>query len=398
MSHATLEQPPAAARAPVHDAGHDRHVLVAVLIASTCILVGLIWDISWHMSIGRDTLWSPPHVLEQIGASLAGLACGAYVLWVTFRGSAAERARSVGFWGFRGPLGAWVCIWGALMMILSIPFDDWWHNAYGLDVQILSPPHSVLAAGMVAIQVGAMLFALAAQNRAADDAAARYRWLYIYAAGILVAMGAIMFFEEIGWPNEWHRAGFYRASAAVFPLFLVSAARASRLRWPATTAAAVYMGIMLLMLWILPLFPARAMLAPIYNPITHMVPMPFPIVLVAPAFAIDLLMHRFREERDWLLAGAIGVAFVAVMLLVHWPFGDFMLSDGARNHFFGAGRWPYTVRVGPSLERFWRLDLAADGNWSGALFAQRLVLAVVAGAVSARIGLWWGSWMRRVLR
>ena len=57
------------------------------------------------------------------------------------------------FWGFRAPLGAWVCIWGAFAMLTSAPFDDWWHNAYGLDVKILSPPHVVLAAGIGAIQI-----------------------------------------------------------------------------------------------------------------------------------------------------------------------------------------------------------------------------------------------------
>ena len=48
----------------------------------------------------------------------------------------------VRFWGFRAPLGAWVAIWGAFAMLTSAPFDDWWHNAYGLDVKVLSPPHS----------------------------------------------------------------------------------------------------------------------------------------------------------------------------------------------------------------------------------------------------------------
>ncbi len=51
------------------------------------------------------------------------------------------------FWGFSGPLGAWVTIWGTFVMITSAPFDNWWHNAYGLDVKIVSPPHMVLAAG-----------------------------------------------------------------------------------------------------------------------------------------------------------------------------------------------------------------------------------------------------------
>ena len=33
-------------------------------------------------------------------------------------------------------------------MITSAPFDNWWHEAYGLDVKILSPPHMLLAAGI----------------------------------------------------------------------------------------------------------------------------------------------------------------------------------------------------------------------------------------------------------
>lgn len=34
----------------------------AVVFASTSVLFGVLWDISWHESIGRDTLWSPPHL------------------------------------------------------------------------------------------------------------------------------------------------------------------------------------------------------------------------------------------------------------------------------------------------------------------------------------------------
>lgn len=48
----------------------------AVVFASTCIVAGIMWDISWHRTIGRDTFWSPPHVLEQIAAIVAGLTCG----------------------------------------------------------------------------------------------------------------------------------------------------------------------------------------------------------------------------------------------------------------------------------------------------------------------------------
>src|SRR5262245_43036400 len=160
----------------------------AVLFASISIAIGLVWDISWHRSIGRDSFWSPPHVLEQLAAIVAAMSCGWVVLRTTFGGSEAARARSVRFWGFRGPLGGWVCIWGALMMISSAPFDNWWHNAYGLDVKIMSPPHMVLAWGMIAIEVGAILTALARQNRATAEQGTSLKLLYALAAGIVVTM------------------------------------------------------------------------------------------------------------------------------------------------------------------------------------------------------------------
>ena len=53
-------------------------------------------------------------------------------------------------------------------MLVSAPFDDWWHNAYGLDVKIISPPHMVLAAGFFGIEFGTIMLLLAFMNRASD--------------------------------------------------------------------------------------------------------------------------------------------------------------------------------------------------------------------------------------
>src|SRR5262249_18431531 len=118
--------------------------LAAVALASTCIILGLLWDISWHRTIGRDAFLTPAHLAIYLGAVSAGLTCGRLALFTTFAGRPQDRATSVRFWGFRAPLGAWVCIWGSFAMLTSAPFDNWWHDAYGLDVQILSPPHSLL--------------------------------------------------------------------------------------------------------------------------------------------------------------------------------------------------------------------------------------------------------------
>src|SRR5438552_12220463 len=90
--------------------------LAAVTFASTCIILGLLWDISWHRTIGRDAFLTPAHVAIYLGAVIAGLTCGGLALKTTLSGDPAARGVSVGFWGFRAPLGAWVCIWGSFAM------------------------------------------------------------------------------------------------------------------------------------------------------------------------------------------------------------------------------------------------------------------------------------------
>ena len=336
--------------------------LYAVVVASTCIVVGLIWDVSWHRTVGRDTFWTLAHLLEQAAAVIAGLSCGFLVLKTTFAGTPEQRARSVRFWRyFYGPLGAWVCILGTLMMITSAPFDNWWHNAYGLDVKIISPPHIVLAWGMVGIQVGAMLMTLSAQNRAAEDEQAVYSALYAYAAGILVTMMATVIQEDASVGNQMHGSKFYIITGWVIPLFLIGLARGSRLKWPATTISAIYMVITLLMSWILQLFPATPKLAPIYNPVTHMVPPAFPLLIIVPAFAVDLLMKRTAAQNDWKLAAAIGATWVALMLLVHWFWAEFLLSPAARKHVFGADQWSYNARLGDWRYQYWTRDVDSAG-------------------------------------
>jgi hypothetical protein len=364
----------------------------AVLFAATSAVVGVIWDISWHRSIGRDTFWTPAHLAIYLSGIVAGVSCGWLVLKTTFRGTPDERAASVRFWGFRGPLGAWMCIWGAIAMIVSAPFDDWWHNAYGLDVKILSPPHTLLAAGFTAIELGALLLVVARQNNASQRPTGRRLALFVaYGMGVLLCNFYIMGFEYIAFPNEMHHALFYIVSSAIFPMILVAAARAARLRWPATTAAAVYVGIHLIMIWTLQLFPATPMLAPIYNPITHMVPPPFPILLVVPAFAIDLVLHRLPRANDWIRTPVVAAAFLAALFVTQWFFSMFLLSPGSENFLFGAQRWNYDSRVGAWAHEFWETD-------TNPVTPLALMLALVLAAVSTRIGFWWGTWMTRVRR
>jgi hypothetical protein len=365
--------------------------VTAVLVAATSAVVGVIWDISWHRTIGRDTFWTPAHMAIYASGVIAGLTCGWLVLRTTFAGSDEERAAGVSFWGFRGPLGAWLCIWGALAMIVSAPFDDWWHNAYGLDVKVLSPPHLILALGFTGIQLGAMLMVLALQNRASTDARPAYGFLLAYGFGILVLNVSIMGFEQIGFPNAGHNGLYYKVCAALFPLLLIAGARASSLRWPATTAAAVYMLVTLLMLWILPLFPATPKLAPVYRPLTHMVPPPFPLLLVVPAVVLDVVMRRMGTNRDWLLAPLVGVGFLAVLFVTQWFATWYLISPGSENFFFGAQRWNYDSLPGSFEHQFWNIR-------NDPLTVGKLAFAALLATVSARLGLSWGNGLAQVQR
>jgi hypothetical protein len=366
--------------------------VAAALVAATSAKVGVIWDISWHRSIGRDTFWTPAHMAIYLGGVLAGLACGWLVLRTTFAGDHEERAATVGFWGFRGPLGAWVCIWGALAMISSAPFDNWWHNAYGLDVKVLSPPHVVLALGIWAIQLGALFLVLSLQNRRSSDDTSRVdSVLAAYTIAILLQNVSTIGIEQIGFANLAHNALYYQVAAGGIPLLLVAAGRGIRLRWPATTAAACYMAFSLVMIWILQLAPATPKLAPVFNPVTHLIPPPFPLVLIVPALAIDLAMQRIGRNHDWLLSLLLGVAFLGSFAVVQWFFAEFLLGPHARNYFFGMDQWDYSSRLGPWRYSFWR----AQAN---PVTPIALAIAAVIAVASARIGLWWGNWMARLRR
>ncbi len=130
--------------------------IYAVSVSSLLIVAGILWDIAWHKSIGRDKFLSPPHILIYLGAIFAGVFSGVQVLRNSFRASAADKSSLVRIWGiFYSSLGALFCIWGAIAMLTSAPFDNWWHSAYGLDLAILSPPQVLLGLGMQFLQFGA---------------------------------------------------------------------------------------------------------------------------------------------------------------------------------------------------------------------------------------------------
>jgi len=366
----------------------------ASVIGAACVMAGVYWDISWHMSIGRDTFWTPAHLLIQAGGLIAGLGSGFVALRTTFRGTEAERAASVGFWGFRAPLGAWICIWGCAAMLTSAPFDNWWHNAYGLDVKIISPPHAVLAFGIFAIVIGALLLTLAEQNRASDARRARLAWMLAFVGGFFL-MNYALFLTEYSERRMMHSGWFYLMCSAAFPFALAAMARAIKLRWAATAAAACFTAIMLALMWLIELFPATPKLGPIYQHVTHMVTLPFPLLMIAPAVCFDLVLRRWDGVlRGWQLAAILGAVFVAAFLAAQWPFASFLMTPYADNRVINPQSVVYWMSP-TYLEMTRHFDEAPPGAWPLGTY---LALAFALAAVSCAFGLDRGAWMRRVQR
>jgi hypothetical protein len=358
----------------------------ALAFAATCIAIGIRWDISWHETIGRDTFWTPAHMVIYLGGALGGCIGG----WLAIQNTFLSRGAAVNVFGGRAPIGAWVAIWGAVAMLASGPFDNWWHNAYGLDVKIISPPHAVLGLGMFGISFGALLLVLSRQNRLEDG---KGSGLFVFVGGMFVVLAAV-FIMEYSFPNMQHEAIFYQAAALTFPFRLVSLGRAGRTSWPATRVAAIYILFECLMIWILPLFPAQPKLAPIYNPVTHMVPPPFPMLIIFPAPAMDFILHRAGDAKGWRRVGVafvLGAAFLAIFVPVQWVFSRFLLSPLAENWFFAGNRvWGYANGPGEWNRQFW--------HEGGPLNVSSLAWAWAWAAGTSWLGLLLGGWMRKVQR
>ncbi|HMP95026.1 MAG TPA: hypothetical protein PKD90_19255, partial [Phnomibacter sp.] len=364
-------------------------------MASLLTVVGIIWDISWHTSIGRDGLLSPPHLLVYMGAILGGLFSGVQVFINSFTQKGAPHNTLIKVWGiFYASLGGMVCIWGALAMLTSAPFDDWWHNIYGLDVTILSPPHSLLALGMLFLQFGACI-SVSKYLRHHTEAGGvptrlhtRLRWLFIMAASSLLTMLLTLASEYLDTRNQ--RTGlFYAISIPLCLLFFPALARALGTRWAATHIAFGYFFILAVCNWVLQIFPATPKLGPIYHHVTHFQPLMFPVLLMMPALVWDVVHNKLSKPLAQAGFGTLG--FGLVLLVVQFSISGFLLqSPHARNWFFGSHSWyfgsdptwEYRYRFAP-----WELDTLPQ---LGVGVALGLILGFGASLLSLR----WGRWLK----
>jgi hypothetical protein len=363
--------------------------LAAILSSS----IGSAWDIAWHKSIGRDSFWTPAHVLIYLCGVLAGLGCGYLILSVTFRKDSPLREGSIAMWGFRGPLGAFICAWGGVAMITSAPFDNWWHGAYGLDVKILSPPHMLLALGMLGIRFGTVVLILAEMNRAEGAYREKLERVLLCAFVFLLAM-TVGVEEELTNRVFMHDAKFYVVVMMAAPVWMAAVARVSQRRWAASIVAALYSALFLAYLYTLQFVPAEPKLGPVYQKITHLIPPDFPLLLIAGAVVFDFVRRWTVQWGRWAQSVALGGAFLVGFVAAQWPFADFLMSPMSRNRIFATNQFPYMFppTFAPVRNVFVFTEHTPGQFWG------RMALALAVAVVTTWIGFGWGDWMQRVKR
>jgi hypothetical protein len=117
--------------------------------------------------------------------------------------------------GFRAPLGIFILGIGVLQMLIAAPFDDWWHQRYGVDVSVWSPPHLIGFSGAVVMLCGLIIAATSERRRALPLSRLQERAFFLLLALLLaLAVRWITFLNSttvlLSWELEFDRYALAR--------------------------------------------------------------------------------------------------------------------------------------------------------------------------------------------
>jgi hypothetical protein len=173
------------------------------------------WDIALHGDLGRERFVTTPHLLVVAGMVIQGCAA----VWGLADAADGSGIRSM----FRRRPGLALALAAPLVNSVVLWFDNWWHELFGLDVTLWSPPHLLLVLGFVDALLGGIID-LAQQDFPEVGLA--------LVGGSLFGLLTIVNFEfDIGYP---HFATRWVAPVMAFVLLtiLALAATLTRVRWP----------------------------------------------------------------------------------------------------------------------------------------------------------------------
>ena len=114
--------------------------------AGAVSLFATYWDDAWHTDIGRDTALIPPHLGLYGSVAITGLVVVGWALVVLVG------TRSIGM-ALRQP-GLFLAGLGGAVTLAAAPLDAFWHDRFGRDAVLWSPPHMLVVFASATMAIG----------------------------------------------------------------------------------------------------------------------------------------------------------------------------------------------------------------------------------------------------
>lgn len=180
--------------------------LQVALLSLLVALLGMYWDISLHISHGRDEgpLANAAHYPILVG--LFGIFTSGVLAVVLPKGArpGAASVRITRDW--YAPAGGVLLAGAGFYALLGFPLDDVWHRIFGQDVTLWGPTHLMLIGG-AGLSLVAMMILEREGRRALPDAAAgppgwvRYARRCMLGGGLLIGLSVFQAEYDFGVPQ-----------------------------------------------------------------------------------------------------------------------------------------------------------------------------------------------------
>jgi hypothetical protein len=164
---------------------------------------GSNWDIVWHGVRNVETFFTPPHSVIYSGVALA---IGSVITGIIQTGFRIRKQKKATWYEVLAPsslpLSLKLAAIGCTLQLTAGPFDFLWHSLFGFD-GLLSPPHSVLAVGMLMTALGALVGIYGHQSnphskvndaRSLSSIFSKLSFIIGFAVFLIVAVGVVLVF------------------------------------------------------------------------------------------------------------------------------------------------------------------------------------------------------------
>lgn len=313
-------------------------------------MIGLHWDVAWHVDLGRDkAVFTPPHVL--ILTALMGLMSVALVTIGVATATDADVRLRFGRW--RVPSSALLLLVFRAGGFAAFFLDDLWHRAYGVDVTLLSPPHLGLLASGSLSAVALWLMLLEGRVEPAPTAVGRALHV-ITLASVLIAFSTYQMEFDYGVPLF---------SLLLLPVLLMAASGLALV--PARLALGPGGAIAVVVTFLLLRGPVTLLMGAIGHTMAN-------VALYLPAaLAVELAAWRAGTDRPVRLALTCAGLLATLGLAGEWAW-----QATVGHHHIAAASWPLAATLA--------VTAAVGGALLGAALAGRhlpLAAILIAGAL-----------------